>query len=216
MTETLTKYDESEDSRLANIYDYCYQRASLEVVNLKIQAGIDSYNDWRDNESYYLADKYIEYYYIGYYLDGNTQYIKAINNSGTASSVIDNNALDYYYNYGSKTKLRARYDVLATDIAQISASIVNNDATYFNQYYLDSAKDTIAQTESSIADLQKLINKTYDAATKEKYIQQLAKYQTQLSKLNELLFWAQYRVDNAISRSTDDWKTYASTILPTP
>jgi ABC-2 type transport system permease protein len=206
VTETLAKYDESEESRLANIYDYCYQRASLEIVNLKIQAGIDSYNDWRDSESYYLTDKYIEYYYIEYYLNGSTKYIEAINNSGTAASIIDSTALDYYYNYGSKTKLRARYNVLASDIAQISASIVNNDATYFNQYYLDSAKETIAQTESSIADLQKLINKTSDADTKEKYTEQLSKYQTQLSKLNELLFWAQYRVDNAISRSSDDWK----------
>lgn len=206
VSDTLAKYDESEKNTLDNIYDYCYQKATLEIVNIKIQAGIDSYDDWRDSESYYLTDKYIEYYYIGYYLNNNTKYIEAIENSGTGSTVIDSAALDYYYAYGSKTKLSARYDTLSADIAMISASITNNDASYFNQYYLDSAKADITQTETNIADLQKLINNTSDTDTKEKYALQLTKYQTQVSKLNELLVWAQYRVDHAISRSTDDWK----------
>ncbi len=202
---TLNVYSDI-NTRLDNIMDYCYQTASLQILNLKLNAGITSYDDWRETESYNLINKYIESYYISYIINDNKEYIEALEKSGSLSEYVNQEALSEYLSDGSLTKLRQRYDALQSEITAISNAILNNDPAYFNQYYLTQMNNDIAQINNSIAETNKLMAQTSNEEEKQIYSENITELNSQLQLLNELLVWKQYRADNNISRDAYDWR----------
>ena len=193
-----------ENTNTASYYETAYNNASLAVVNLKIEAGVASFSDWRDNSSYQLSTLYTEQNLINYYLTKNKAAISELE-SNSMTYEINSEALTYYYNYGSTKKLQTRYDALSAQIESYKNAIINNDPTYVNQLNVDLANETIKSIQTAIDDLNKNL-KYADSATKESINTQIADKQKQLQMQNDLLYWLNYRVANQVSLNADDWQ----------
>ncbi|MFA0816650.1 MAG: ABC transporter permease [Anaerofustis sp.] len=213
--ETYQSYLQQEKSYLENAiatdtssyYQTAYNKASLEVVNLKIESNVTSFNDWRENSSYQLSTLYNEQNLIQYYLTKNKAAITELETSNLTSE-IDSASLMDYNTYGSTKKLQARYDALSAQIESYRNAIMNNDPTYVNQLNVNLTNETIAAIQKSIDDLNKSL-KYADKTAKDSINEQIANQQKQLQLQNDLLYWLNYRVNNQISLNADDWKNTA-------
>jgi hypothetical protein len=135
-------------------YDLAYNKASLDVINLLIEADVESFYDWRENYSYHITDYYTELYLINYYLQKDKTAIAELEENGETYG-IDSDALNYYYSHNSLKKLTQRYNELTTLIGNVENAILNDNPTYINQLNVDLAQDTIDATQDTIDDLNK-------------------------------------------------------------
>ena len=194
--------------------DLSWNMAYLDAMKLKIEAGVSSWEDWRED---FVYQGYVpllqEQFAIEPYLDGNKKLIKAYEEAGL-TGMIDMDAMSYYYEKNSVKKLRARYNRIEELIGDIREAYINNDVDFVNTYYYDQQKAVIEGIEKNIDELNKqrrdLIKYNFkgmnDDAIKN-IKEQIRRLEDSIPFEEELLKWKQYRIDHKISPGYSSWQS---------
>ncbi|MBE6038989.1 MAG: ABC transporter permease [Anaerofustis stercorihominis] len=197
-------------------YDLVWNKAYLASMQLKLDSGVASWEDWREEFSH---EGYIpllqEKEAIQPYIKNNKTLIKKYEESGL-SGMIDSVAMNYYYEKESTKKLKARLNEINSLIGEIETAYKENDVDFVNQYYYDKQQAVIDGINDNIDSLNKqrkeLIKYNYKGMNDEaiKNIkEQIAELKDKIPFEEELLRWKQYRIDHRITPGYSAWQSRA-------
>lgn len=204
---------EAEDKNSGYYYSSLFwARAYMSMLQLKYDAGVTSWEDWRDNFSYRLTEFYQELWVTEAFADKDKKLMEAFNKEGL-SGMVDGDALSYYYEKDSTKKLKARVEYLEEQIEAFTAAIMNNDTDYINNFNVTEQQQNIDRINDNIASLQKqrktLVKENYKGSNDD-YIKeidrQIAEAQDSLPQQEEVLKWLVYKSDMHIYPSYTDWR----------
>lgn len=201
-------------------YDLSWNEAYLDAMQLKLDAGVSSWDDWREDFAYEGYVTYLqELFAIEPYLDGNKKLIKAYEECGL-SGHIDGEALNYYYEKDSTKKLKERYKEVEAFLESIRNAYMENDIDVVNKYYYDKQQAVIDGIEDNIDELNKqrreLIKYNFkgmnDDAIKN-IKEQIKKLEDSIPFEEELLKWKQYRIDHKITPGYSSWQSQCMNVI---
>ncbi len=218
ITEINAELENSGESYL--YYDLSWNIAYLESMQLKIEAGISGWDDWREDFAYSgLIPLIQESHAIKPYLDKDKDLIKAYEECGL-SGMIDGKAMSYYYEKNSTKKLRQRYDEILEAVEKIKEAYINDDIDFVNQYYIDQQQAVIDGIEDKIDELNKQrrelikynIKGMNDDAIKN-IKEQIRKLEDSIPFEEEILKWKQYRFDHKIIPGYSQWQGQVMNVI---
>ncbi len=200
--------------------DLSWNIAYLDAMQLKLDSGVSSWDDWRED---FVYQGYVpavqEKFAIEPFLDGNKKLIKAYEEGGL-TGYIDPEAINYYYEKDSTKKLKARYKEVNEFIENMKLAYMNDDIDFVNQYYYDQQKAVIDGIEDNIAELNKqrreLIKYNFKGMNNDaiKNIkEQIKKLEDSIPFEEELLKWKQYRIDQKITPGYSSWKSQCMNVI---
>ncbi len=200
--------------------DLSWNMAYLDAMQLKLDSGVSSWDDWRED---FVYQGYIpllqEKHAIEPYLSKNKKLIKAYEEGGLMG-YIDPDALNYYYEKDSTKKLKSRYNEVEDLIAKIKEAYMNDDVNFVNQYYYDQQKAVIDGIKDNIDELNKqrreLIKYNFkgmnDDAIKN-IKKEIKRLEDSIPFEEELLKWKQYRIDQKITPGYSSWQSQCMNVI---
>ena len=138
------------------------------------------------------------------YIDKDKKVMDEIMNED-GSYYLNEEALSYYYKYGSTKKFKERVEVLDETISRYELAYRNNDPTYINQFTVDLKEQEIADNKNTIAELTKSL-KYASKADKKAISEQISDYEKKNELNAEILPWLQYQAEHMIFPSYSDWR----------
>ena len=181
-----------------------FNKAILEVYELLLEAGVNSYQDWRQAASDSLRELYHEKYLTQAFIDKDKNIIKEIEQYGE-TYMLDEEALNYYYRYTSAKKFIGRMEEIDESIENYREAFLKNDPTFVNQYSVDQKKAEITFNEKAILDLNKSLRYA-SKSNKESINEQIAALEKQNELNAEILVWLEYEAEHGFYPAYTDWR----------
>lgn len=200
--EQLKAYYESIKTS-GTVGDVIYARGDMERAELVVDAGIKSYDDWRMQKTWPLAEDVQRREVYRMFLTGSQKQRDALQESGLLY-LLDSQALEEYYTKGSQKKLKARYSATQKRIDEAKQAIINNDSAFFAARDVTEGENTVKALKTRLSELKKQLKK---------YPKEKDTIQPQIDETNrsivlaeEKLGYAKLRITLGATYENDDWK----------